>query len=745
MDVSTWPDWERVGRRFGKRLRDVFDPRPAAPGPSPEEQRAQRLRDASVGLVYFDTLEEVESWNHSDVDPIQQPNQPLLARTAGQIYHGQNTNGPTTKLLLCHDYKGGYHAYESVRPAALNCIGYSCNYLEFVDTFIYFSHKLICVPPATWTNALHRNGVKVLGTVLIEPQTARMDHLLFKKDGVFLFAEQLAEMSDAYGFDGWLFNIEQDAPEASGEWGSKLAVFLSDLRKMMGEQEKILWYDALTLEGDVYYQNGLTPMNHEFAKASNGLFTNYKWTEKKLAESKTFARDIHFPTADVFFGVDLWAQNTDMPGPKRVTYPPEGGGGTNTGLAMSLLSASGFSTAMFAPAWVYEHFPTSAPVGSGLKDEPSIAHQVDESLWTGVPLPDNLLCDCRKGRPHHTKYYRNHPITRYAQQYAAGSSRFFETRFIPAFRPIFDQEQGHQVRFRPSLSSQDPVPNLVPGLARDWHEVNKGAMTRVLYGELNTHPQPSLKILTKVAGCYEASEGHTLACAANLILFNFNMPADDSLAMSITIQQAEHIYNVTSGIKMTFFNFVRRKYYGICHTLLPSLGHGESVVNLPVNENNATLVALGVFMEGEPDTSVPVAILEITSIIIRPKEVVATQYGLQLRDIHIKDRAHGSGAEKRVAWDWETVPGRHGHTWPIGMPWSRTTGPFASFTVRIGDEVAGEAYCLEFPLRNEDIKDSEKWVTISVVGRLFGGGFTDCSSISIPRAELMMAGDNMKR
>lgn len=431
---------------------------------------------------------------------------------------------------------------------------------------------------------------------------------------------------------------------------------------------------------------------------------------------------------------------------------------------MSLLSASGFSTAMFAPAWVYEHFPTSARVGVGLKDGPSIAHQVDESVWKGVPLPENLLCDCRKGRPHHTKFYKNHPVTRYAQQYAAGSSRFFETRFTPAFQPFLDQvyrmlsltcwqalaanspqEQAHQVRFRPSLSSQDPVPNLLTGLARDWHEVNKGPMTRVLYGELNTKPQPSLKIMTKLAGCYEASEGHTIACAANLILFNFNMPADDSLAASITIQQAEHIHNVTRGIKMTFFNFIRQEYYDIGHILLPSSGHGESVVNLPMNENNATLVALGVFMEGEPDTSVPVAILEITSIIIRPKEAITTQFGLQLRDLHIKERAHECGAEKRVAWDWETVPRRYGQTWPIGMPWSRTTGPFSSFTVRIGDKVAGEAYCLEFPLRNEDVKDSGKRVTISVVGRMFGGGFADCSSITIPRAELMIAEDRMKR
>ncbi|KAL8903622.1 MAG: hypothetical protein Q9207_003797 [Kuettlingeria erythrocarpa] len=681
MDASTWPDWERIGRRIGKRLRDVLEPRPASPGPSPEERRAQRLRDASLGLVYFDIFEEVDSWDHANVDPVQQPNQPLLARTAGRVYNGQSLDGPMTKLLLCHDYKGGYHDYESVRPAALDCKWYTCNYLECVDTFIYFSHKLVCIPPATWTNALHRNGVKVLGTILIEPQTPHMERLLLKKDGVYVFAERFADMIDAYGFDGWLFNIEKDAPKASQHWGSELTIFLSDLRKMVGKHKTILWYDALTFEGDVYYQNGFTPMNREFAQAANGLFTNYKWTEQTLAASKAFARDTQFPISDIFFGVDVWAQNTDMPGPKRVTYPPEGGGGTNTGLAMSVLSASGFSTAMFAPAWVYEHFPTSASVGVGLEDGPSIA--------------------C--------------------------------------------QERAQQPRFRPSLSSQDPLPNLVPGLARDWSEVNNGPMTRVLYGELNSRPQSSLKVLTKLAGCYDEPNGQRIASVANLRLFNFDMPADNSLAASITIREGERINHITLGFQLTFFHSVRQEHYDVTQSLLPSWVHRESVINLPINEENSTLVALGVFMEGEPDTSAPVAVLEIASIIIRPRQVVSTQSGFQLRDLHIVDRAHESDAQKRIAWNWETAPGRLGQPWQEGMPWSRTTGPFSSFTVLIDDEVAGEAYCLEFPLREEDVKDSGKQVTINVVGHLFGGGFADRSSITVPGAELRIAENHVKQ
>jgi hypothetical protein len=34
-----------------------------------------------------------------------------------------------------------------------------------IDIFVYFSHSLVTLPPPVWTNAAHRAGTRVLGTV----------------------------------------------------------------------------------------------------------------------------------------------------------------------------------------------------------------------------------------------------------------------------------------------------------------------------------------------------------------------------------------------------------------------------------------------------------------------------------------------------------------------------------------------------------------------------------------------------
>ena len=227
---------------------------------------------------------------------------------------------------------GGYHDYESVRPASMVEKMYFCNYLQCVETFVYFSHKLVCCPPPTWTNTLHRNGVKVLGTFIVEPQTPNIERLLYQEDGVFVVAKQLASMAETFGFDGWLLNIEKEFPYSTEDRTSEIISFIHNLKRLLAPGSRVVWYDALTNKNEVEYQNGLSMQNIEFAQAADALFTNYRWTESRLSNAKINAQWHELDIKRIYFGIDVWAQNTNMPGPKRITFPPDGGGGTLTGL-----------------------------------------------------------------------------------------------------------------------------------------------------------------------------------------------------------------------------------------------------------------------------------------------------------------------------------------------------------------------------------------------------------------------------
>ena len=232
-----FPDWNKIGRRVGKKLRDIIKP-PGKTGPSAQERLAQRLRDAPRGLVYFDTFDELEVWSPEDVDPLQISNTPLLQRSDSQTH---DYSGPTTVVSLCHDYSGGYHDYESVRPGLRDDRMYACNYPQYVDTLIYFSHKLVCVPPPTWTNTMHRNVVKVLGTFIVEPGKAHVERMLTQVNDGFIVAKQLAAMANIFGFDGWLLNIELEFPKAVKDSTEKVCAFIRSLKRLLLPEGKVVW------------------------------------------------------------------------------------------------------------------------------------------------------------------------------------------------------------------------------------------------------------------------------------------------------------------------------------------------------------------------------------------------------------------------------------------------------------------------------------------------------------------------
>ena len=192
--------WKDILRPIRDGYRHLF-PSPDT-GPTPEQREKQRHLDHLKGFTYFDTFEQLETWTESDADTTQRANTPLLRRSATLAPEGE----AKANVLLCHDCSGNYHDYEACTGIGVDSLQYHCTYLQYVESFIYFSHKLVCIPPPTWTNTLHRNGVKVFGTLLVEPQTKDSERLLqcatSSKDGTdmrFPLAVKLAEIARHYG------------------------------------------------------------------------------------------------------------------------------------------------------------------------------------------------------------------------------------------------------------------------------------------------------------------------------------------------------------------------------------------------------------------------------------------------------------------------------------------------------------------------------------------------------------------
>lgn len=254
--------WKDVLRPIRDRLRDVIPPgfRDPPPEPSPEERRRRRCADTIRGFAYLETFEELAAWSADSVDPLQRSNTPLLPRDLSHLNEEPLGQGKA-KLLLVHDYAGGYHEYEAAQETAVETEQYTCERLQFVEAFVYFSHKLVTVPPPSWVNLLHRSGVPVLGTFIVERQTTGAEAILERETVVrnerddeirrqsedveivdlrFPVAEKLAQIAECYGFDGWLINIEKSFHKDSWNLSSLLG-FLEEVKCRMGKKKRIIW------------------------------------------------------------------------------------------------------------------------------------------------------------------------------------------------------------------------------------------------------------------------------------------------------------------------------------------------------------------------------------------------------------------------------------------------------------------------------------------------------------------------
>ncbi|XP_041826614.1 cytosolic endo-beta-N-acetylglucosaminidase isoform X2 [Melanotaenia boesemani] len=293
---------------------------------------ADTTKPISCGLH---TMEELLSWRRSEANPFNVAVAPLAPREPPLASSPRRT-------LVSHDMMGGYLDDRFVQGTSSET-PYAFYHWHYIDIFNYFTHQLVTIPPAVWTNAAHKHGVVVLGTFITEwTDGATMCEAFLKDEESYRkVADKLVQISQYYGFDGWLVNIENVLTEAAVR---NTPLFLRYLTEQMHERVSgslVLWYDSVVQDGQLKWQNELNQSNRMFFDACDGFFTNYNWTEQNLEWMKEYS-GIQGRQADVYVGVDVFARGKVV------------GGMFETNKALEIIRRHNFSAAIFAPGWVYE-------------------------------------------------------------------------------------------------------------------------------------------------------------------------------------------------------------------------------------------------------------------------------------------------------------------------------------------------------------------------------------------------------
>ncbi|KAF5363866.1 hypothetical protein D9756_001085 [Leucocoprinus leucothites] len=325
--------------------------------------------------LYFSTLQELDDYQARKLTERPSPN-----RTTPWTPRKTLLQGSRGKLL------GGY-------VEGPQGFSYTFNYWSMCDSFVYFSHHRITIPPPGWVNAAHRQGVKMLGVLIFEggseDECLRLIVGQLPKSSTgsavqsFVpstlpisphYAIALAELAAERGFDGYLMNFEtwlQGGLEQGRALAGWLGLLQSELTKRVGP----------------HAENRLNSFNLPYFIPSTNFFSNYSWPPNYCDQTAQYLLSVDSnilglsadtkpkTLQDVYMGVDVWG---------RGSY---GGGGFGCYQAMNHVAPAtlGLSVALFAQAWTWETQENDADFTWNKW------WQTERDLWVGNPDPDAVM------------------------------------------------------------------------------------------------------------------------------------------------------------------------------------------------------------------------------------------------------------------------------------------------------------------------------------------------------------------
>ena len=302
-----------------------------------EENKNETLIMANQPMSSCWFPEDLLKWNpNTDKDLQYNISHVPLAKRAGKeamktVNSTQNMDTKVIAISIMNASVSG-NAPHGLNKAKSNTF----SYWQYVDQLVYWggsSGEGIIVPPTPdVTDNAHKNGVEVLGTVFFPQNTHGgkiewLDTFLQKENDEFPMADKLIEVARIYGFDGWFINQET---EKSGdktltkEHAELMQQFILEMKEKAPDLE-IVYYDSMTKDGEMDWQNALTDNNAMFLQTedkktvADSMFLNFWWysksyVDKKLLEaSEKKAQQLGINPYILYAGIDVQANGYNTP------------------------------------------------------------------------------------------------------------------------------------------------------------------------------------------------------------------------------------------------------------------------------------------------------------------------------------------------------------------------------------------------------------------------------------------------
>ncbi|MGW0580713.1 endo-beta-N-acetylglucosaminidase [Streptomyces sp. NPDC002920] len=257
-------------------------------------------------------------------------------------------------------------------------------------------YGLVNLPNPGYTDAAHRNGVLSLGC-WFWPRPENFAEIVEKTpQGTFPTADKLIAMAEYFGFDGYFINQEAVIPAAQ-------ATLLMEMLRYMARKAPagfhLQWYDSLTVDGRISYQNEFNRVNSPWVgsgsdRINTSVFLNYWWSSAKIQASRSHALSLGLdPFEVVYAGSEIGMYRFAQPYDPRAIFPEGAEPRTSwafLGSEMVWYTVEGDKTTLAAqaPAYARERQlwsgPAEDPSRSGRTRQPDSSRPLDPAGWDGT-------------------------------------------------------------------------------------------------------------------------------------------------------------------------------------------------------------------------------------------------------------------------------------------------------------------------------------------------------------------------